>query len=603
MSKKTNLTASQRDTLIRTAIGEAGGEGQEGMEAVIQVILNRAASGRYPSDPKDVALQKNQFSAWNSTSNGGNDPGKHSKTSKAYKAAEKALDAVIEGAPDRTGGALMYHAASITPYWADEANTNGTLKVGNHVFYPTHPVPPGSIPEVASETDTNPRAKGNIAGLQEELARRGFDPGPIDGDAGPRTESAIKAFQKANGLEADGVVGPKTQAALDASAMDSVTPRLGWADGEQTFDGREPRQVIPSEANARARLTAEYGGGGENALLAMLGQPARSLANVSEGETRAENALMRQPAPSSGLTTRKVSLVDIDPTTGLPRGQKPTWPESAPSPMPGRPASMDAGPQAKPFEAPAPLVAPKEPQSSGKVVRLASGKTITTGVHEGSNGRVQVSDDGNGNAVVTPIRAGLAGEADKNTLVGGLIRSKIGEVLPQAGQAIMAGAGNALTALPGVVSPVTQAGSDIISGTKVNLGGLWDKVSEAFGGQPSAAEPQMQPSHVIASSPESRFLSLVASPKDIPTEASTREEMGRGTKWPTPVAPTPMSGRPAGLYAQPAAARPVAPNPLAVRPIARAPVAPPKAKPTGYTASGTPLTSIAEASRWAAGYM
>lgn len=37
----------------------------------------------------------------------------------------------------------------------------------------------------------------------------------VDGDFGPKTEAAAKAFQSANGLAVDGIVGPKTWAALE----------------------------------------------------------------------------------------------------------------------------------------------------------------------------------------------------------------------------------------------------------------------------------------------------------------------------------------------------------------------------------------------------
>jgi len=51
-------------------------------------------------------------------------------------------------------------------------------------------------------------------GIQEALVSRGFDPGPIDGIPGPRTRSALLAFQTSAGLDPDGIPGPRTRAAL-----------------------------------------------------------------------------------------------------------------------------------------------------------------------------------------------------------------------------------------------------------------------------------------------------------------------------------------------------------------------------------------------------
>jgi peptidoglycan hydrolase-like protein with peptidoglycan-binding domain len=52
--------------------------------------------------------------------------------------------------------------------------------------------------------------------LQKVLATHGFEPGTPDGLFTPETERAVMAFQRAKGLEADGIVGPKTWNALAA---------------------------------------------------------------------------------------------------------------------------------------------------------------------------------------------------------------------------------------------------------------------------------------------------------------------------------------------------------------------------------------------------
>jgi hypothetical protein len=44
----------------------------------------------------------------------------------------------------------------------------------------------------------------DIREAQTALARLGFDPGPADGVVGPRTRAAVRAFQQASGLTANG---------------------------------------------------------------------------------------------------------------------------------------------------------------------------------------------------------------------------------------------------------------------------------------------------------------------------------------------------------------------------------------------------------------
>jgi peptidoglycan hydrolase-like protein with peptidoglycan-binding domain len=64
----------------------------------------------------------------------------------------------------------------------------------------------------------------DVAVLQYLLAERGFSPGPPDGRFGKRTVKALVAFQRAQGLEPDGVLGTETGRALCAHPSCAFRP-------------------------------------------------------------------------------------------------------------------------------------------------------------------------------------------------------------------------------------------------------------------------------------------------------------------------------------------------------------------------------------------
>jgi LysM repeat protein len=61
--------------------------------------------------------------------------------------------------------------------------------------------------------------------VQRALAAAGFDPGPIDGVFGQRTERAVKSFQAIQGLTIDGKVGSATLSALRGLRIRTISIR------------------------------------------------------------------------------------------------------------------------------------------------------------------------------------------------------------------------------------------------------------------------------------------------------------------------------------------------------------------------------------------
>ena len=72
----------------------------------------------------------------------------------------------------------------------------------------------GGSAELLKEGSSGPLVKE----LQQRLKDKGFNPGTIDGVFGLGTKSAVRAFQKANDLVADGIVGQQTWKALGMSS-------------------------------------------------------------------------------------------------------------------------------------------------------------------------------------------------------------------------------------------------------------------------------------------------------------------------------------------------------------------------------------------------
>lgn len=81
----------------------------------------------------------------------------------------------------------------------------------------------------------------DVRTLQGALKALGLYAGAIDGAFGPRTLAAVKAYQAANGLAVDGIVGPATWTALLAPVVRAPYPIPRCWPLRCLADGRKPQ--------------------------------------------------------------------------------------------------------------------------------------------------------------------------------------------------------------------------------------------------------------------------------------------------------------------------------------------------------------------------
>lgn len=134
------LNSSDREIVAACLVLEAGGEGSDGMRAVLNVICNRAKGDLSRLVP--VTVKYGAFSCMSSVWHC-DEPdftpliGRAMNQSGAYEEALHLIALMELGLLlDNTGGATHYHASSIQPYWAGDLRYLTTI--GNHCFYVEH---------------------------------------------------------------------------------------------------------------------------------------------------------------------------------------------------------------------------------------------------------------------------------------------------------------------------------------------------------------------------------------------------------------------------------------------------------------------------------
>src|SRR5262245_14646809 len=85
----------------------------------------------------------------------------------------------------------------------------------------------GEASPSASPATAVPGPTGDIAAAQQRLKDRGYYTGPVDGVIGPRTAAALRAYQRDRGLRATGQLDSQTASALNETTnATTMTPAV-----------------------------------------------------------------------------------------------------------------------------------------------------------------------------------------------------------------------------------------------------------------------------------------------------------------------------------------------------------------------------------------
>lgn len=126
----TSAALDQQTNCLATAVYfEARGESLEGQLAVARVVMNRAASGRYPPDWCSVVKQPAQFSFVRH----GAFPQADTNCQAWRKAEAIAQIAAANIVPSISSDVLWYHADYVAPTW--RRSLQEVQQIGAHIFY------------------------------------------------------------------------------------------------------------------------------------------------------------------------------------------------------------------------------------------------------------------------------------------------------------------------------------------------------------------------------------------------------------------------------------------------------------------------------------
>lgn len=126
-----SMTKDQKHLVAAVVLLEANGEGMQGMQAVLNVIANRANADGISF--YSVVREKLQFSCLNGITKA-KAIAKARKMPKWNTVLDMIADAQIGNLADMTEGATHYHTVALgRTYWSRKMNV--TIQIGQHLFF------------------------------------------------------------------------------------------------------------------------------------------------------------------------------------------------------------------------------------------------------------------------------------------------------------------------------------------------------------------------------------------------------------------------------------------------------------------------------------
>ena len=221
----TKITASGK-TLADAALGigtitPAGGTIAWDDPTTTEVVANKSYGWTYTPTDTNYTTRTGTIKLWHKSSGGGS--GRTAAvvapdmpmlyrgcTGDAVKALQEKLNAkgFDSGNVDGIFGAKTY--AAVTAF--QKANSLGVDGiVGKLTWAKLYDATPVNVTPITTQPMLRTGSRGDaVRKLQELLNAKGYTCGNVDGIFGSKTYAAVLAFQKANGLPADGIVGPLT---------------------------------------------------------------------------------------------------------------------------------------------------------------------------------------------------------------------------------------------------------------------------------------------------------------------------------------------------------------------------------------------------------